>query len=299
MDAIIEVLLGYLDDTDKVHVLLTCKSYARLIGMTAFTGMYELTSVRHLPFIANIRNIYYVLNHYSEYVKDPLVYEYVTYITTGKYFDKTIRFFPKNLKTIRFGGRYNKPIFGLPNTIRKIIFSDLFNQPVDDLSEGIKSLTFGTMFNQRVDHLPKSLKVLRLSAQFNQDIDNLPEGLEALYIDGRFNKRIDHLPSSLTTLHIGNEFNQSLTKLPNNLEVLALNTRVSKLLLFLPKKLRVLEILMLTANATRSLCYIPESVTTLVVCNQLLDPDAVRATRSDFLKDAPAYPQYFVDPMIA
>jgi hypothetical protein len=57
MEEVILLIIPYLSDLYKIRLLSTCSTFRALIPRIQFTGLYDYSYVKHLPFIHNFLNV--------------------------------------------------------------------------------------------------------------------------------------------------------------------------------------------------------------------------------------------------
>lgn len=115
-------------------------------------------------------------------------------ITTIKIFnEKSLKFLPKTIKTIKFYKDFKVDINGdIPEGISKLIFGASFNIPISNIPTTVRILEFGKSWNQDLRHIPYFIEEIKLSYEFNKNIDEkyLPKNLNTLYLHNEYsNKR--------------------------------------------------------------------------------------------------------------
>lgn len=149
----------------------------------------------------------------------------------------------------------------------------------DNLPPSLSSLSFCASNNDQVNHLPSSLTSLslHLGIIFDGSLDHLPSSL--LHLSLFFNLHatcfLDHLPSSLTSLNIYSGIIIPLFHLPPSLTLLKV-TYHDESFHFLPSSVSHLSyfsnILKDHNIEIQSISFIPDSITSLLLPNSLINP---------------------------
>ena len=100
MKHIVQIILPYLRDKDKIKVLVTCKKFTKLVPKTFYTDLHNYNSVMHLNFIDHIKNIrlHVRVCKFTEHML-----RYVTHLTLDDNFNERIDNLPKGLKQLTLG----------------------------------------------------------------------------------------------------------------------------------------------------------------------------------------------------
>jgi len=204
---ILEQILSWLRDFDKLRLLSTCHALAKMRSVIRYTNMHDYNNVKDLPHIDQVNTIYL----YTYEWLNPTEHEikYVTDLTCGIYSE----FLPHRIKYLHIlSGCTHIPL--LPDTITSLNINIALN------------------FKLKKIHIPPRLKSLSLTELYCGSLDWLPDCLEYLTIHSGKIDRIGKLPPRLMylMLHTKNIDLKSI-EFPSSLRSLYIshNSRVENL----------------------------------------------------------------------
>ena len=247
MNTILDILVTYLSDKNKLNLLSTCKEFWQTRKEVRFTGHCRYD--RWMQLGMNIANVYvkcrgiipqgathvYLHKNFNEPIVIP---EGVICIQFGKCFNQRITL-PNSVRIARFGKCFNQPLI-LPKGLRNLQLGNDFNQPIM-LHDGIEVAVFGKQFNQPTI-FPESLRHLEFGKWFNHPITGALPNLQWLRFGDRFNSELNLVDmDSLKHLEFGMYFNQPIDFLPD-LEYLSFECYFRQHITLLPSTLKYLKI---------------------------------------------------------
>lgn len=173
---IIQEIISWLDDTDKVSFLSITKNFHQLKGLVKFTEEIEYVDIQHLWYRQQFTNI--VVEDLTEKISNN-----VTHLRFDDDFNQSIEnAIPNSVIDLRFGRKFNQEIIGhIPNGITYLCFSHEFNKSIENaIPHSVTYLHIGHGFDRKLlVHLPSSVTHLSVCCS---PPDIIPEHIGTLKI---------------------------------------------------------------------------------------------------------------------
>ena len=153
----------YLDDKDKVNLLMTIPKYYKLRFNLTFNSLVSYDWISYLDYYDRFTNLY-IFNF------DMKLPECIHKIIFDDDFNQSIKdCIPNSVTHLSFGSCFNQPIkCCIPNSVTHLTFGKHFNKPIEGcIPNSVTHLTFGFYFNQPIEgYIPNSVSHLILSEYY-------------------------------------------------------------------------------------------------------------------------------------
>jgi len=189
-DIIVYLAVSYLDDYDKIQLMMITKKYYSLRFKFTFNNKVKYSLVEYLSYYDSFTNL--IINN-----NDLILPKKIKYLTFGENFNQSIKgCIPNSVTHLTFDWKFDQSIEGcIPNSVTHLTFGRNFDQPIEGcIPKSVTYLSFGRNFNQPIEVcIPNSVTAPRLA------LCTKYRGVTHLTFGYIFNQSIkDCIPNSVT-----------------------------------------------------------------------------------------------------